>query len=498
MYLDTISVYLVPKEVENKKLTADRLGEAVSIDPDTLLKRIDKDNYFAWVKRKVDEDTKNKVESLGLEGVYFMKEPKRFYPGETLACHILGVTGIDNEGLEGVEFYYDRDLKGEYGWKRSYRDAKRREIVSFQTEVLPARNGNNLVLTVDEVIQHILEREVRDIVKRYKPEAVSIIALEPSTGEVLGIANYPFYNGNEIRTIDGKTLRNRAISDSFEPGSVFKVVTASAALEEGVVDFDTKFFCENGQYRIGKRILHDYKPYGNLTFRQVIEKSSNIGVSKVASKLGKEKLYEYVIKFNCGNPTGIDLPGEAGGIVRDLDKWFKVDMTTIPMGQGIALTTLQLASIVSAIANEGVLMKPFVVKEVLNEEGIVIKENHPFRIRQVISLDTANKVKELLKGVVDHGTGKRAKLDRYTACGKTGTAQKVKPGGYYKKKYIASFIGFAPSENPKIALAISVDDPKGRRHFGGQVAAPAFRNIMNNALPYLENEDINSDLQEVI
>ena len=323
-----------------------------------------------------------------------------------------------------------------------------------------------------------IEKETEDIVKRYKPESVSIVAMDPKTGEILGMVSYPWFDPNNLSKIDMDNLKNRVISDSFEPGSIFKVVTASAALNEKVVDFDTEFFCENGTYRIGKRTLHDYRPYGTLTFRQIIEKSSNIGTAKVAEKLGKKNLNEYIKRFNFGKPTGIDLPGEVSGIVRDVKTWSYVDMTTIPMGQGIAVTALQLTSCISAIANEGTLMRPYLVKKFLNEKGDVISENKPKIIRRVITKSTANKVKELLRGVVEQGTGRRAKMKDFYACGKTGTAQKVNPrGGYYKNKYIASFIGFAPYNDPAIALVIFVDDPKGK-HFGGQIGAPAFKNIM--------------------
>ncbi len=426
--------------------------------------------------------------------IYLIDENKRFYPGGKLACHVLGMTGIDNKGLEGIEFYYDKELNGEYGWRHSQRDAKQREIASFERDALPPRDGNSLVLTIDEVIQHIIEKEIEDIVKSYRPKAVSIVALEPGTGEILGLANYPWFDPNDFSGVNADFIRNRAISDSFEPGSVFKIVTASAALEEEVVDFDSEFFCENGTYKIAKRTLRDYRPHGTLTFRKIIEKSSNIGTVKVAGKLGKENLSAYIKRFNFGSQTGVDLPGEAAGIMREARTWSYVDMTTIPMGQGIAVTTLQMASAISVIANKGILMRPYIVKKVLNEEGTIVRENKPRAIRRVISKNAADKTKELLKGVVEDGTGKQARLDNFTSCGKTGTAQKVKPeGGYYSDRYIASFIGFAPYNKPAVSLVVFVDEPQGR-HFGGQVGAPAFKNIMEKILFYME---IESDRDEI-
>ena len=252
------------------------------------------------------------------------------------------------------------------------------------------------------------------------------------------------------------------------------------------MDFDTEFFCENGAYKVGKRTLHDYRPYGTLKFREVIEKSSNIGTAKVAAKLGEKRLFSYIKKFNFGKETGIDLPGEVPGILRDVSKWSYVDMTTIPMGQGIAVTTLQLASAISVIANDGLLMRPYVAFRLLNKEGIAIKEVKPKPIRRVISKEASGKVKELLEGVVERGTGRRAGLDNFRACGKTGTAQKVNPGGgYYKDRYIATFIGFAPYNEPVASLAICVDEPRGQ-HFGGRICAPAFKNIMEKVLSYME------------
>ncbi|MFH1593851.1 MAG: penicillin-binding transpeptidase domain-containing protein [Candidatus Omnitrophota bacterium] len=486
VYLDVASVYAVPREIGNAGKAADIISKNLDLDRGAIESKLGRDNYFVWIKRKVEPGEAEIVRNLDVKGVYLTDEAKRFYPGKTLACHVLGITDIDNDGLEGVELQYNKELKGEYGWKRSMRDAKRRELVSFQSDILPKRDGENLVLTIDEVIQYIVEKEVQDIVGSYRPTSVSIVALDPRTGEVLALANYPAFDPNNVN--DTSALKNRAISDSFEPGSVFKIVTASAALEEGVVDFDTEVFCEEGTYKVGRRILHDYRPYGNLSFRQVIEKSSNIGTVKVAAKLGKEKMAMYIKRFNLDRPTGIDLPGEVSGIMRDPDKWRDVDMTTIPMGQGIAITALQLATTVSVIANDGVLMRPYLVSQTLNENGALIRERGAQKIRRVISKETAAKVKELMEGVVERGSGKKARLSDFRAGGKTGTAQKVDPkGGYYKKKYIASFIGFAPYETPLVALVICVDDPR-KKHFGGQVCAPAFKNIMEKILSYLEIE----------
>jgi len=496
MHMDAPSIYAVPKEIVDKEIIAGVLAEKLDIDRIDLAQRLKRDNYFVWVERKVSPETANEIKALGIRGVCLMDEPKRFYPGGKLSCHLLGLTGIDNEGLEGIELYYDRELKGEPGWRLSSRDAKRREVISFQRGFVAAREGKNIVLTIDEVIQHVIEKEIEFLVEKYRPAAVSVIALDPWTGEILGMANFPWFDPNNISGASVSAVRNRAITDCFEPGSVFKIVTASAALEEEIVDFDSEFDCEKGAYRIGKRTLHDHRPYGTLKFSEIIEKSSNIGTVKVAGKLGKKKFAEYVKRFNLGEVTGVDLPGEAAGIVRKSADWLDVDMTTIPMGQGIAVTALQLASCVSVIANDGFLMRPYVVRGFVNEGGADVSENKPKTVRRVISKETARKVKKLLAGVVENGTGKRARLENFTACGKTGTAEKVNPkGGYFKNKYVSSFIGFAPCDKPAVALVVCVDEPVGE-HFGSRVAAPAFKRMMEKILPYLKIESDKGEIKK--
>ena len=414
-----------------------------------------------------------------------LKETNRAYPDENLFCHVIGFTDIDNNGLEGIEHYRHGFLTGKYGWKSSLRDA-RQNLISSHGEYLPAREGYSLILTLDEVIQHIVKSEVEDIVRTYKPKSIMIVVIEPKTGSVLAMVNYPDFNPNDYQHFDQEVFKNRSITDTFEPGSVFKIITASAVLEEGIVSTEDEFYCENGEYKVGKRILHDYRPYGDLTFREVIEKSSNIGTVKAAEKLGEDKLYLYIKKFGFGSKSGIDLFGEENGILRPKDTWSYVDMTTIPMGQGISGTALQLADAISVIANGGFLMRPFVVKYVKDNDGNIIREFKPHLIRRVISEEAALEMRQLLLGVIERGTGKRAKLKGYKACGKTGTAQKVDTNRRYAKdKYIASFIGFAPYEDPRVSLVVCVDEPKGK-HFGGSVAAPAFKHIMEKILKYME------------
>lgn len=482
---DIESIYAVSKDITPKEEVSGKLSKALNIDKSLVYNRLKKDKSFVWIKRAIRPEEARLVRAMNIKGIEFVNETKRFYPNDSLGCHFIGFTDIDSQGLDGLELYYNNYLKGEYGWKKALVDAKR-TIIDSSSEYLPPKEGYGLVLTIDEAIQHILEKETSDIAAKYKPKGVMIIAMDPHTGSLLGMASYPNFNLNSASRTAKPFLRNKCVTDCFEPGSIFKIVTASAVLNEHLVKFDDTFYCENGFYRIGKRILKDHTPHGKLTFREVIEKSSNIGTVKAASRLGDRKLYDYIEQFGFGKISGLDLPGEENGIVRDVSTWTYTDMTTVPMGQGISCTPLQLACAVSVIANGGDLMKPYIVSRIVDKDQNVIKTFEPEKVRSVISEETSDRMKDLLKGAIERGTGKKAKLSGYTAAGKTGTAQKVDATGRYSKdKYLASFVGFAPLRDPRVALAICVDEPKGA-YFGGSVAAPAFKNIMNKLLRYLE------------
>jgi cell division protein FtsI/penicillin-binding protein 2 len=483
--IGTYSVYAVSKDIKDREKVASILSPLLNLEKDFLADRLNRNKSFVWLKRKITDKEAEILGKTNIDSINLIKETKRFYPNDSLGCHFIGFTGIDNRGLEGLELCYDVFLKGKYGWKNALRDA-RQDVVHSYAEYLPPSDGFDLILTVDEIIQHIIEKEIINIVKTSRPKGVMIVAMDPYTGGILAMANYPNFNPNHYQKVDSKFFKNMCITDSFEPGSVFKIVPASAVLEEGLIDFEDELFCEEGSYKIGKRILHDYRPYGTLTFREVIEKSSNIGTIKAAERLGEDKLYRYIKKFGFGSKSEIDLPGEENGILRDVSGWSYVDMTTIPMGQGISCTALQLVNAISVIANGGMLMKPFIVRYIVDTDNNIVKAFEPRPARRVIREETSSKMKELLRGVIERGTGKRAKLDDYDACGKTGTAQKVdKNGRYSKNKFVASFIGFAPSIKPRVALVVCVDEPKGK-YFGGSVAAPAFKNIIEKILKYLE------------
>jgi cell division protein FtsI (penicillin-binding protein 3) len=350
--------------------------------------------------------------------------------------------------------------------------------------VLP-KDGYELVLTIDEVVQYIAERELDKAYKASHAKGASIIVMDPHTGAILAMANRPTFDLNNYTQADKDEVRNRSVCDLFEPGSVFKIVTASAALEEKRVSEEDKFFCENGSYRVASHVLHDHQKHGWLTFREVIGQSSNIGTTKVAQMLGSEVIYRYMKLFGFGEKTGINLPGEIQGMVKAPRYWSKISIAAIPIGQEVGVTSLQLVNAISAIANGGQLMKPYIVRQIRDRRGESIKEFAPALIQKVITLETASRVTQILKGVIEEGTGKMAKIEGISAAGKTGTAQKLEPNGSYShNKFVASFIGFAPVEDPVVAIAVTLDEPHPY-YFGGVVAAPVFKNVASDAIKYL-------------
>ncbi len=490
--LNVDSVFANPREVFRKEHASKVLASILKLDEGVILDRLKRDKGFVWIKRKISRHESEAIKKLKIKGIELIKESKRFYPNSSLGCHFLGVADIDNNGLEGLELYYNKYLKGSIGWRTSIQDAKRRKIVSFLDEHVPPQNGYNLILTIDEVIQHIAERELKACFKKYKAKDASIIVMDPRNGAILAMANLPNYDLNDFKDALRDSMRNRAICDFFEPGSVFKVVAASAALEEGVIDFPDKVYCEDGAYRVGRRVLHDHRPHGVLTFREVIEKSSNIGTVKVASRFGASKMYKYIKGFGFCDATAIDLPGEVAGMNRDVSRWTKGSMLAIPMGQEVTTTALQLACAISSIINGGRLFKPRIVKEIIDERGETIKSFSPKIIRRVISPESSSKMRELLTGVVDNGTGRRARIEGYKVGGKTGTAQKVEDAGFYShSKFRASFIGFAPAEDPILAVVVCIDEPRPI-YYGGVVAAPVFKKVIEDSLKYLNSRGASS------
>ncbi|MFH1507206.1 MAG: penicillin-binding transpeptidase domain-containing protein [Candidatus Omnitrophota bacterium] len=489
------SVYACPQDLKepDKEQIVISLAPILKIDPSFIRERLSRNKSFVWLARKIAPQQSQDIAKLNLKGIGFIKESKRCYPNKYLASHILGFAGLDNIGLEGLEMSFDKYLKGQFGWAQVLRDARQKKLNLYEDILLP-RDGYDLVLTIDEVIQYIAERELDKVVTTHHAQAASIIVMDPITGRILAMASRPNFDLNEYNNVKNDVRRNRSICDLFEPGSVFKIVTAAAALEEKKSSEEDKFFCENGAYRVGNHVLHDHRPHGLLTFKEVIEQSSNIGTTKIAQRLGPDLLYRYIKLFGFGSKLEVDLPGEINGMIKEPRFWSKTSIGAIPIGHEVGVTALQLASAISVIANNGQLMRPYVVSEIRDKEGEVITKFSPHMLRRVISVDTAQRVKKILTQVIENGTGKMARMKNFSAAGKTGTAQKLdNSGAYSHDKYIASFIGFAPAEAPAVAIVVIVDEPHPA-YFGGVVSAPVFKSVANDVLKYMK---INSMLREV-
>lgn len=480
------SLYAAPIEIKDKYRVAQILKETLGLDMSYLLERLGRKKSFIWIKRKLSSGEAEEIKKMNIKGLGFLRESRRLYPNKEIASHILGLAGLDNQGLEGLELLCDKYLKGEPGWSRCVRDAKQRALVMHE-EIVPPRDGYDLVLTIDEVIQFIAEYELDNAYKKSRAKAASIIVIDPNNGQILALANRPTFNPEEPAPA-ADYRRNRAIADYFEPGSVFKIVTAAAALESGVNNENDKFFCENGAYRVANHVLHDHQPHGWLTFREVIIESSNIGVTKIAQKLGPELVYKYAKLFGFGALTGVDMPGEIGGVVKPPRQWSKVSIGAIPIGHETGVTAMQLVGMISCIANGGLLYRPYIIEAVRDARQEIIKEFSPVLVRRVISEETAARIKNILADVVSQGTGRLAALSNFSAAGKTGTAQKIVGGSYSHDKFIATFIGFAPVDEARIAIVVTVDEPRGT-YFGGTVAAPVFRKVAEKVLKYLEASD---------
>ncbi len=488
------SLYACPNAMAgNEKETVIRqLMAILGTNYEYLDARLSRKKSFVWLARKIRPEQSEEVRKLNVKWLGLLKESKRCYPNLYLSSQVLGFAGLDNTGLDGIELRYDRYLKGQAGWAMMYRDARQKKLDLSEKMVAPV-DGYDLVLSIDEVIQYIAERELDKAFKQYRAKGASIIVMNPHTGEVLALANRPTFDLNNYSEADGDARRDRAVCDLLEPGSVFKIVTASAALEEGLVSEEDRFFCENGAYRVANHILHDHTSHGWLTFREVIEESSNIGTTKVAQKLGSGLVYRYAKLFGFGVKSGIDLPGEISGMVKEPRFWSNTSISAIPIGQEVGATALQLACYISVIANGGLLMQPFVLKEVRDSRGQTIKEFFPKAVRRVISEKTAARIKKILTGAVEKGTGRLARVPGFSAAGKTGTAQKLEANGSYShSKFIASFIGFAPAEEPAIAIVVTVDEPRPY-YFGGVVSAPVFKHVAADVLRYLKIKQSNGN-----
>jgi cell division protein FtsI (penicillin-binding protein 3) len=484
MSIDVDSVFAVPSEIPDQETTAQILAKVLDLDPQELLARIKSQRNFAWVKRRVDGDVSERVRALNLRGIYFRKEPKRFYPKRDLAAQTIGYVGTDDEGLGGLEREFDDDLRGMPGREMIFVDARRQWYGRVERQPDP---GQNLVLTLDATIQYIAEKELEQAMTDTKAAAGTVIVQNPYTGEILALANRPTFNPNVFNSVPKEALKNRAVSDVYEPGSVFKTVTYSAAIEQGVVKPDDKVDCQGGAITVFGMTIHDAHKMGMMTIAEAYAHSSDVAAIKTGMKLGNERFDEFVRSYGFGSQTDIELPGESRGLKKPVNRWSKVSIAAMSMGQEIGVTAVQVVSMVSTIANDGVYTPPRIVAGELPPEAapkpVVF---HPAQQHRVISTMTAAQMKKMMESVVLDGTARRAILDGYTVAGKTGTAQKVDPatGAYSKTKYVASFVGFAPVNNPAITIAVILDSAQGL-HQGGQVSAPVFKRVAQQVLEYM-------------
>ena len=480
------SAFAQPGKVLNPRRAADRIGPILGKKPEALLIKMKEDQPFVWLDRGITPAQRAAIEPLDIEGVDFLKESKRFYPQGEMGCHLIGFAGVDSKGLEGVELGYDDFIRGEPGYILISKDGRGRTITPENPALYHSEEGCEIILTIDKNIQYVAEKELKKAVQSSSAKGGLAIVMNPRTGEVLALAIQPSFDPNRFSAFPPQVWKNRAITDILEPGSTFKAFVLAAALEERAAGPGDVFYCENGAYGIGGRVIHDTHSYGWLSLGEIIKVSSNIGAIRVGQKLGKEKLYRSLKNFGFGLRTGIDLPGEVPGFLAAPRHWSDVSLANICFGQGISTTALQLTTAFVPFANGGTLMKPYVMKAVLDQQGNVLKENHPSAMRRVISPETVRMVSSILKTVTEEGgTGRGASLSGYEAAGKTGTAQKALPEGRgYSDKRTASFIGFAPVENPQVVISVIIDEPAGVS-YGGIVAAPAFKMIAEQVLPYM-------------
>jgi cell division protein FtsI (penicillin-binding protein 3) len=478
------SAFAVPTEIPDLASTLSLISHITKEDPREMLARCKAGKTFCWVVRKADPETAQRIDQLHLKGIYFQKESKRFYPKRELAAQVLGYVGMDDEGLSGIEREFDEQLRGKPGSMLLSVDARRKKFDRIEKEPEP---GENVILTIDENIQYIAERELETAMQETHAVAGTVIVENPHTGEILALANRPTFNPNIPREIKPEALKNRAVSDVYEPGSTFKVVTVSAALEEKVTRPEEVFDCQMGSIVIGGMRIRDHKPYGLLPVSDIIANSSDVGAIKIALRLGEERFYKYIRAFGFGQQTGIELPGETRGLTKPLNRWSKVSIGAISMGQEIGISPLQLIGMASTIANDGTWIAPRIVAASgLPQNAPQTVAFQPGAQRHVVSPLTAAQMRQMMQGVVLHGTGPKAQLEGFSTAGKTGTAQKVDPatGAYSKTKYVASFAGFAPVNSPAITVAVILDSAVGL-HQGGQVAAPVFHRVAQQTLEYL-------------
>ncbi len=470
--LETYSVYVRPNEIENKKEAAFSLSRLLDMPYRDILRSMNTRKPFVWIKRQLGLAYNVKLEHIDIRGVYTDKEYKRYYPFNSLAAQVIGFAGIDQKGLEGIEYEFDKVLYP--------------KIQPSAGSLSSYKRGYSVVLTIDRYIQEIVEEEIEKAYRQTGSKLINAIVIQPSSGQILAMANRPGYDLNHFKDYTEETIRNKAITDTFEPGSTFKIFIASILMDKGLVHEDDTFTCR-GSINVGGVTIHDTSVHGVINFRGVLEQSCNVGMIESAGRIDDIGLFENLRAFGFGTPTGIMLPGEAYGILRNPKDWSKISKSEMAIGQEVSATALQLITAASAIANGGVLMQPRIVRRIERPDGSLVKEFNPLKIRRVIQQKTASEILDILIGVLsDRGTGYKAKMEGYTIAGKTGTAQiaDTKKGGYLEDQFYASFVGFVPVPNPKIVILVTLDRPVGEV-YGGQTAAPVFKNIVERIAPYL-------------
>ena len=487
MNLEVPSVFGVPTALDSPAKTARSLSPVLHVRADELERKLRQDRGFVWLARKLDPEQGRRLERMPMEGIGIVLEGRRFYPKGPLLSHVLGFAGMDGDGLEGIERRYESHLHGEKRVTVLQRDALGRTVFpkELSNEQSPAP-GHQLILTIDEVIQYVVEKELEEAVARAEAKSGTMIVLDPSTGALLASAVSPRFDPNAVSALRPDRWRNRALTDAYEPGSTMKAVLAAAAIEERVMKPDTMVFGEQGRMAIGNTMIHDHEKLGWLSFAQVIQKSSNVGAAKAVMALGEQRFYRYLQSFGFGERTEIDLPGEAAGLLKHPRDWGGRTLASISMGQEIGVTPMQMVSAVAAIANGGVLMRPYVVSEIRDAQGQTLKEVLPHVKRRVISPETARAVTTILEGVVTDGTGGKAAIAGFRVAGKTGTAQKIdsRTGRYSATQFVSSFVGYVPANNPRLAMIVLIDEPRGES-WGGTVAAPVFNRVGEQVLNYL-------------
>lgn len=505
MAVDLIHYHLAakPNLIEDKSAAAHQIAKVIKVPFREVFQKINTKSPFVYLKRRLNPDEAEQLNALKIKGLILDKDFNRAYPFKEVGAHVIGFCDFDNAAKAGLELAYDRYLQGTPGSTIFLRDAHGNYIPNLDFPITEPVNGHHIETTIDMVYQGILEEEIKNAVLSHKADNGSAVLLNPRTGEVLGMANYPQYDPNRYNEFRIEAYRNRAISDLYEPGSTFKMVAMAMCIEQLQMDMDRELvFCENGRYQLASNTVRDHQRFAYLTARQVFENSSNVGVIKLAEKFSPPLFYRYTRDFGFGAKSGIDLPAEAAGILRTPDNYSRHSVSYMSIGYEVGVTPLQIACAYAAVANEGVLMHPYVVRRVADARGRTVLETRPQVIRQVISRTTARQMKEVLKGVVEHGTGRAARLPGVTIAGKTGTAQKLdkETNSYTSTRHIASFAGFFPVENPRFVLLVVVNNPRNGEYYGSQVAAPVFKVIAQRIIGLAVEDEPLSDknLAEVV